>query len=261
MVSCIPVFLNVTLLKSYFYFEYGNFITINFKKAWELVDNGEFRMSSDYVSRQEMKALDILQDHLRQVLASIKELRSAVDDWINGNGEKIDVYIDQLGELENQANTIKWKILDELSGADTMLHREDFMRLVMTIDEIVDYAEGTGHRLAILTDWKPDEKSISFIREMMDALFKMMMTLRESIFVLTQNLENSITIASEIYDLERNIDKLHRNMTKHIYSLDINHKILSFALGFIDHLEEMADIGEKVTDAIRIIAVARKGSS
>lgn len=230
------------------------------EKSSSRLENQGDRMSSDHISRQEMKALDILQDHLRQVLASIKELRGLVDDWFDGKSKNIEAHIEQLEKIENQADTIKWKILDELSGADTMLHREDFMRLVITIDEIVDYAEGTGHRVAFLSGWQPDQESISFIREMMDALFKMMMTLRESIFVLTQNSENSMNIAREIYDLERNIDKLHRNMTNHIYSIEIDHKTLSLALGFIDHLEDMADIGEKVTDAIRIIAVARKGS-
>ncbi|NVM55849.1 MAG: DUF47 family protein [Candidatus Helarchaeota archaeon] len=217
-------------------------------------------MSDDHITRQEMKALDILQDHLRQVLASIKELRSLVDDWIDNKTEDIEAHIEKLGNIENQANKIKWRILDQLSKAETMLHREDFMRLVMTIDEIVDYAEGTGHRVAILSSWKPDEKSSSYVREIMDALFKMIMTLRESIFVLTQNSENSINIAREIYKLERNIDTLHRDMTKHVYTLDIDHKTFSLALNFIDHLEDMADIGEAVTDAIRIIAVARKGS-
>ncbi|HUX99694.1 MAG TPA: DUF47 family protein [Candidatus Deferrimicrobium sp.] len=216
-------------------------------------------MSNEEDTRKEMKALDMLQDHLREVLASIKELRNAIDVWTEGKTESIEPHVEKLQEIENKANTIKWKILNELSQAETMLHREDFMRLVMTIDEIVDYAEGTGHRVGILKSWKPDEKSINFIKEIMDKLFQMMMTLRESIFVLTQNSENSITIAQNIYDMEREIDKLERNMTKHIYSLNIDHKILLQALSFIDHLEEMADITEKVTDAIRIIAVARKG--
>ena len=72
--------------------------------------------------------------------------------------------------------------------------------------------------------------------------------------------ENSFKIAREIYELERNIDNLHRNMIKHAYSLDIDHKTLTSILRFVDHLEDMADIGEKVTDAIRIIAVARRGA-
>jgi predicted phosphate transport protein (TIGR00153 family) len=216
-------------------------------------------MSNEEDTRKEMKALDMLQDHLREVLSAIKELRNSIDVWIEGKPDEIESHVKSLQEIESKANTIKWKILNELSQAETMLHREDFMRLVMTIDEIVDYAEGTAYRVGILKAWKPDEKSISFIREMMDKLFQMMMTLRESIFVLTQNSEKSMNIAQNIYDIEREIDNLERNMTKHIYSLNIDHRILLQVLNFIDHLEEMADIAENVTDAIRIIAVARKG--
>jgi predicted phosphate transport protein (TIGR00153 family) len=217
------------------------------------------KVSNEEDTRKEMKALDMLQDHLREVLSAIKELRNSIDVWIEGKPDEIESHVKSLQEIESKANTIKWKILNELSQAETMLHREDFMRLVMTIDEIVDYAEGTAYRVGILKAWKPDEKSISFIREMMDKLFQMMMTLRESIFVLTQNSEKSMNIAQNIYDIEREIDNLERNMTKHIYSLNIDHRILLQVLNFIDHLEDMADIAENVTDAIRIIAVARKG--
>ncbi|MFX1293476.1 MAG: DUF47 domain-containing protein [Promethearchaeota archaeon] len=216
-------------------------------------------MSNDLGTHKERKALDALQDHLRYVVNSIKELRDLVEDWIERNSDRIDSHIEKLEEIEDLANKIKWKILDELSEAETMLHREDFMRLVMTIDEIVDYAEGTGHRITFLSRWQPDTKSISYIRKILDALSEMIASLRESLFVLTQSTENSMNIACGIYDIERKIDKLHRNMIQHVYSLDIDSKMLFLASNFIEHLEEMADIMEKVTDAIRIIAVARKG--
>jgi predicted phosphate transport protein (TIGR00153 family) len=216
-------------------------------------------MSNDHNAHKERKALDALQDHLRHVVNSITQLRGLIESWIEGNTKKIEIHLEKLENIEDQANKIKWKILDELSEAETMLHREDFMRLVMTIDEIVDYAEGTGHRVAFLEAWKPDSKSISFITEIMDALTEMITILRESLFVLTQSTEKSVKIARNIYDIERKIDNLHRNMIKHVYSLDIDSKTLFLASNFIEHLEDMADIMETVTDAIRIIAVARKG--
>ncbi|TFG05868.1 MAG: DUF47 family protein [Promethearchaeota archaeon] len=216
-------------------------------------------MSDAQITRQEMKALDILQDHLRQVLASITELRNLVDDWFEKKEESVQIHIKKLEDIENKANDIKWKILNELSSAQTMLNREDFMRLVMTNDSLVDHTEGIGHRVLLLMNWIPDTKTVSYIKDMLDAILKMMMTLRESIFVLTQNSENSINKASEIYELERNIDALHRDAVKHLYSQDLDAKTLHLAVGLIEHLEDLADIGEDVTDAIRIIAVARKG--
>ena len=216
-------------------------------------------MSDDHDVNKEMKMLDTLQDHLRYVLDSIKELRNLIENWLKGNTESIQDHIEKLQDLENQANKIKWKLLDEISEAETMMHQQDYMRLILTIDEIVDYAEGTGHRVSMLVSWEPDETSSSFIRDMMDALFKMISTLREAIFVLTQNTEKSQKITRDIYEIERNIDKLHRDMLKHVFSLDLDYKTLYIAANFTDHLEQMADIVENVTDAIRIIAVARTG--
>lgn len=216
-------------------------------------------MSDERDTQKERRALDALQDHLRHVVSSVKELEGLIDDWMEGKVGTIDDHIDKLEEIEYQANQIKWKILDDLSEAETMLHREDFMRLVITIDEIVDYAEGTGHRVAILSNWKPDKKSVESIRNIVDALTTMITTLRESIFILTQSTDKSVQIARKIYEIERDIDKLHREMIKHVFSMDVDFKIIYLASNFIEHLEEMADKIESVTDAIRIIAVARKG--
>ena len=216
-------------------------------------------MSNERDTHKEVKALDALQDHLRDVVNSINELGLLIDDWIDGNTAEIEKHIEKLEKIEDQANVIKWKILDQISEAETMLHREDFMRLVMTMDEIVDLAEGTGHAASVLNVWKPDSKSVSYIREMVDNISEMIRALRESLFVLTQSTENSVGIARKIYDLERKIDNLHRGMIKHLFSLDLNPKIIYLATNFIEHLEDMADILESVTDAIRIIAVARKG--
>lgn len=220
---------------------------------------GRCEMSDERDTQKERRALDALQDHLRHVVSSVKELEGLIDDWMEGKVGTIDDHIDKLEEIEYQANQIKWKILDDLSEAETMLHREDFMRLVITIDEIVDYAEGTGHRVAILSNWKPDKKSVESIRNIVDALTTMITTLRESIFILTQSTDKSVQIARKIYEIERDIDKLHREMIKHVFSMDVDFKIIYLASNFIEHLEEMADKIESVTDAIRIIAVARKG--
>ncbi|MHA1130134.1 MAG: DUF47 domain-containing protein [Candidatus Helarchaeota archaeon] len=217
-------------------------------------------MNNEQDTHKEVKALDALQDHLRDVVNSITELRGLIENWIAGNTAEIENHMEKLERIEDRANVIKWKILDQISEAETMLHREDFMRLVMTIDEIVDLAEGTGHSVSFLESWKPDTKSVTYIKEMIDKLSEMIKTVRETLFVLTQNTEKSVEIARKIYDIERKIDKLHRDMIKHIFSRDdLDPKTLYLVSNFIDHLEDMADIMETVTDAIRIIAVARKG--
>jgi predicted phosphate transport protein (TIGR00153 family) len=217
------------------------------------------KMSDDQGIAKEMKTLDTLQDHLRCVMDSVKELGSLIENWLKGNKASIKTHIEKLETIEDQANKIKWKLLDDISEAETMLRQQDYMRLVLTIDEIVDYAEGTSHRISMLEAWEPDPTSATYIRDMMDALSKMISTLREVVFVLTQNMETSQKMARTIYDIERDIDRLHRAMLKHVFSLNLDYKTLYIAANFTDHLEQMADIVESVTDAIRIIAVARKG--
>ena len=85
-------------------------------------------MSDDHDITKEMKTLDALQDHLRCVLDSIKELRSLIENWLKGNKASIKIQIEKLQTIEDQANKIKWKLLDDVSEAETMLHQQDYMR-------------------------------------------------------------------------------------------------------------------------------------
>ncbi|MHA1300548.1 MAG: DUF47 domain-containing protein [Candidatus Helarchaeota archaeon] len=231
------------------------------KKTYETILSAKkMALNNEYDNaRQEMKALDNMQDYMRIVFSAIKELSVMLDEWFGKKTKSLDKKLSKLTELESKAEDLKRIILDELSEAEAMLHREDFMRLVMSIDEIVDVTEGTGYRIKSVSDWEPDPRTREILQEMMNKVIEIMNSLKTVLFILTQNAEQAIKGTEKISSIERDIDNIRRKLIDHIYSLDLDFKLVLKMRDLINHIEELADLTERVADSARIIGVARRG--
>ncbi|MFX0133867.1 MAG: DUF47 domain-containing protein [Candidatus Hodarchaeota archaeon] len=216
--------------------------------------NNEFEMT-----RQEMRALDDMQDYMRIVFSTIKELGLMLDDWIDKKTDSLDKHLSKITELESKAENLKRILLDKLSESEGLLHRGDLMRLVMKIDEIVDMAEGAGYRIKSVSDWKMDSQTKKLLHDMMAKVIEIMNTLKKVIFILTQNAEKAIKETENIGKIERVIDKCRRNLMDHLYSLDLDFRITLRMRDLINRIEEIADLVEGVADSARIIGVTRRG--
>jgi len=210
-------------------------------------------------ARQEMNALDNLQDYMRIVFSAIKELSVMLDEWFTGKTESLDKRLEKLTELESKAEELKRIILDKISEAEAMMHREDLMRLVMSVDEIVDVTEGTGYRLKAVSNWNPAPEAKKILQEMMNKVIEIMSSLKTVIFILTQNAEQAIKGTEKISSIERDIDKIRRRIIDHVYSLDLDFRLVLRIRDLVNHIEEIADLTERVADSARIIGVARRG--
>lgn len=217
-------------------------------------------IDNEYEStREEMTALDNMQDYMRLVFSSIKELSLMLDDWFENRIDSIDEHLGKITELERKAEEFKRSLLDNLSEAETMLHREDFMRLVMIIDEIVDTTEGTGYRIKSVSDWELDDITKGHLQDMMNSIIEIMTTLKNVIFILTQNAEQAIKETEHVSDIEREIDNYRRKLINHLYMLDLDFRLILKMRDLINHIEEIADKTERVADSARIIGVGRRG--
>ena len=216
--------------------------------------NNEYEMT-----RQEIKALDDMQDYMRLVFSAIKELSLMVDDWADNKINSLKGHLDKITELESKAEDSKRILLDKLSEAEGMLHREELMRLVMSIDEIVDVTEGTGYRITSISDWKIETKTKDLLQKMMNQVIEIMSTLKTVIFILTQNAEKAIKETENVSKIEREIDKTRRKIMDHVYSLNLDFRMVLKMRDLVNHMEEIADLTEGVADAARILGVSRRG--
>ena len=216
-------------------------------------------MSEDS-NRLEIKALDVLNDYIRLVYNSlIKKLELMVQLLIEGNHSEIDSELKNLLRIESESIKIKNEILDELSEAEGLIHRDDLMRLGMNLAHLADSSTGLGYRIQAATVWKPDKISVEKMNAMMTNVDKSIKLIREAIFVLSQNASKSIDIVKDVEEIERDVDELQRDFIQYIYDLDLDFKTILRIRDFIIRLEEISDIAADIADSVRILAVSRYG--
>ncbi|MEM2984425.1 MAG: DUF47 family protein [Candidatus Jordarchaeaceae archaeon] len=216
-------------------------------------------MTIDLNKNKERIVLEIIQDHIRKILFAVKELAPFLEAWFEGNEAEMEKIILKISQAENEAEEIKLALLDELSVAATLIQREELMRLVLTTDEIADYAEGTAFRLKGLKNWKPKEALKEDLRNLVNTTINSVETLRDSIFTIVEDAERAKKAAEEVDKVERFMDQIHRAIEQTLFELDIDNRTLIRLLSVVSNLEDAVDTAGKAADAVRIIAVARLG--
>lgn len=216
-------------------------------------------MSIDLNENKERIVLEIIQDHVRKILSSVKELAPFLEAWLEGNEQEMEEILSKISRAENEADEIKITLLDELSVAATLIQREDLMRLVLIVDDIADYAEGTAFRLKGLKNWKPEGSMVEDLRNLVNTMINSVETLRESIFTILEDAQKAQKSAEEVDKIERFMDQIHRATEQSLFELDIDPKTLIRVLNILTNLEDAVDTARKAADAARIIAVARLG--
>ncbi|MFX0067789.1 MAG: DUF47 domain-containing protein [Promethearchaeota archaeon] len=204
---------------------------------------------------QERQALYTSQDHVRLVLTAIREFGLLVEEWINQGIEKAKERVSRISDLEQEANSIKWSLLNQLSQSTTLLQREDLMRLVMSVDRIADNVEGAGFRVLALGDQLPPDNVCTGVKTMVEVLIKSAERLRESIFVLSQNVDHATNIAKKVDEAEEEVDVIQRRLIQENYDDIKDVKLLLKINALIYEIEDTADRVKDAADAVRLLSM------
>ncbi len=204
---------------------------------------------------QERQALYTSQDHVRLVLTAIKEFSLLVDEWVNKGIDEAKERIGRISELEQEANSIKWSLLNQLSQSTTLLQREDLMRLVMSVDRIADNVEGAGFRVIALGTQVPPDNVCDGIKTMVDLLVKSAERLRESIFVLSQNADRATNVTKKVDEAEEEVDVIQRQLIQENYDAIKDVKLLLKTNALIYEIEDTTDRIKDAADAVRLLSM------
>ncbi|NHI91795.1 MAG: DUF47 family protein [Candidatus Lokiarchaeota archaeon] len=215
---------------------------------------------SDQISKAENRVLDDLLDYLRGMAGSTRKLNDILNYWFEGKAEEIEKTLKELIEMETSSNELKYHLLNEISGQVLNLRRGDFMRLILSMANIVDEIGGTGYRIKFLSDWKSDEKIQLPLKRINEKIIQLVNTLKDIIFQLSKNTVEAMKKVNLVSEGEREIDAIRRDLMNYIYSIDIEYKTFIKIRDLINHYESIADHCEIASDLCRIIAVARRGS-
>ncbi|MHA1892231.1 MAG: DUF47 domain-containing protein [Promethearchaeota archaeon] len=212
------------------------------------------------------KVLQIALDHARKVKECASTLAQVIEHWVKGEREEAQKKYELLITIEKEADKIKNSLTLEVAEVDMLglVGKEmSFTGIILKTDQLIDYAEGTAQRLIYCswTDIPADvmDKAIKLSEVIMDALFKV----RDVFYSLQNNPDRILKYCKDIDDLERESDKMFRELQKILFSDALKSVDLRIILPFLDameHLEDMGDIAESVADSMKIFYIGKFGS-
>jgi predicted phosphate transport protein (TIGR00153 family) len=198
----------------------------------------------------------MLEEHFRAALSASKIVANAVHDWLDGKSSITQEDLDKVTALEEKGDDLKRAILNELAKAQTLMQREDLLRLVHYNDKLADGAEWCMYHLEAFADkWTPEGELKEKVRELSEIVMEEITQQREAVRFLSINMVEAIKRADAICALEKKIDVIERDIATLAYPAEVPIGILLRFRDFINMIEDIANFGEDAAITIRTLSL------
>ncbi len=151
--------------------------------------------------------------HSQKVLLAVHALKSAAEAWQRGDREALERFVDELSNLEKEADSLRRSITRELSRNElAQATSELFRRMVHLTDDVADTARRAGRFLLIIRDLLLPPQFKSDLLKMVSLSQEAMGNLAEAIHCLPEPAQRRIEYAARISDLEEAVDDIEFKM-------------------------------------------------
>ena len=209
-------------------------------------------------------SLDLIQQHSLKVEETVGDLAKALESSTKGKYEEALHSIHHTNLFEEDADTLRRRLVEELAKADIDVKaREDLVHLMRRSDIIADWAKDAAWNLEALIKMKinvPDD-IFKMLEEIGQNLTKQVKALRECIVFLKKDPDATLAKHEEVEEFEHKVDELYHNTKMLFFNLPKNFDIASFMVlrDLLKDLEQVADFCDDAANIVRSIAVRLKG--
>ncbi|MDJ0273226.1 MAG: DUF47 family protein [Candidatus Caldarchaeum sp.] len=208
----------------------------------------------DYRSR----LLSLTQDQMRRILDLLRKTVVMVEMVTREPDiKKIEEAYSEVMQIDEAAKNCRRQVEKEVSEIGAILtNREDFIRLVNSIDKIADIAEGVAFRVVSLAKsrMKLDKEIMSQVLGLGELVLQTVTRLREAILAVTLNSETFYQKLKETEEFERKVDELYRNIDLTILMSEMKIGQLLLLREIVSMLEDIADKAEESGETLRVLA-------
>lgn len=207
------------------------------------------------------KLLTLITDHSKKLGESFKQLEEMVTIYLAGKAnKKIKELADAIKNTEKEGNEIKLQIFDYLARVgEALMYREDWMRLILNLDSILDYVDSIAYRLSIAASkkWYPTTEVADGIRHLLSLINAMIDKIKLSLGSLQVNALRVLQICNELEEMERQVDEHHRELGSLLLESNVSTPALMLIHEICERLEDLADIALRTGDSLRLLAMHR----
>lgn len=212
---------------------------------------------------RENKVEKYSKEHAELVYECFQSLEELMLNFYKGNQQQINHFTKRIGILEHEADELRRKMeIEFYEGAFLPFDREDRIMLAEDVDSVADGIESAAFEICLSKVEFPSKFEKDF-KEMMNLTGKTILTLKECIDFLEEDLGKSIKKAHEIEDLEDQTDIIERKIIESLY---ISYRADEIGILKLLELKEttkklanITDRAEDASDRALIIAAKRRG--
>ncbi|MCS7139253.1 MAG: DUF47 domain-containing protein [Candidatus Nezhaarchaeota archaeon] len=208
------------------------------------------------------KLLDFVMEQGKKLWTSFKQLEEMMDIYLSGktSNKRIKELADAINIAEKEGNEIKLQIYDYLARVgEALMYREDWIRLVLNLDSIIDYIDSISFRLSIAVSkkWYPTPETSNGFKRLSSLVGEMLDKLRYALSVFQSNALKALEVCNELEEREREIDEAHRALGFMLLESNISTPALMLLHEVCERLETLADLALRTGDSLRILALHR----
>jgi predicted phosphate transport protein (TIGR00153 family) len=212
---------------------------------------------------RESKVEKYSREHAELVYECFQNLEELMFNFYRGDLEQVNHFTKKIGILEHEADELRRKMeIEFYEGAFLPFDREDRIILAEEVDSVADGVESAAFQICLSKVDFPDKFQSDF-EKLMKILSQTLLTLKECIDFLEEDLGKSIAKAHEIEDLEDQADIIERNILEKLYKSYRAEEIgILKLLELKETTKKLANISDRAEDAsdrALIIAAKRRG--
>ncbi len=204
------------------------------------------------------RLLNLAQDQIRHVLEVLRKTLQMLELLQKDNDIRHfeELYASVL-KADEAARESKKMVETEVSNIGAILtNREDFLRLINSVDRIADIGEGVAFRILGLARAKLriNKEILAGITEMGNRVLNTVNRLREAILAVTLNSETFAQKVKETEEAERYVDEAYRTVDFAILQSEMRIPQMLLSREIVAMLEDIADKAEETVETLRVLS-------
>jgi predicted phosphate transport protein (TIGR00153 family) len=207
------------------------------------------------------RLLDFVMEHSKRLWDSYKYLEEMMELYLkNRSNKRVKELAEEIKRVEKEGNDVKLRIFDYLARVgEALMYREDWMRLILNLDNLLDYVDGISYRLSIAASkrWYPTPEVAEGFRRLLLLINMMFDKLKQALLLLPSDALKVLELCNQLEDLEGEVDERHRELNLVLLESNVSFSAFVVLYEVLERLETLADLAVKTGDNLRLIAMHR----
>ena len=213
--------------------------------------------SDESESQARRKTFSILQDHMRDVLESARELSQVYSSSIENNADGVRKSSDAINKIDESVESHRRLLTREISDIGAMIiNRADILHAAHKIDELSSYIIRISFRLSQLNIKILNKTGLTDgLGDILDMAVEGIHRLNEIVRALTINPHHAIDLSNSVQKVKRSTDLKFKELITIAFNDVDSVKDTLIITAILEDIYELADRYVIATNAITILAL------